>query len=421
MPIPDASIARMLADTFGTPAYVYSAPALRRAADDCLAFPHAFGLTVRFAMKAAPNAAILRLFADKGLHFDASSVWEARRAIVAGIEPSKISLSTQELGEGFVDLVRQGVTVNACSLRQLDLYGKAFPGSRAGVRLNPGAGAGHNNRTNTGGPASSFGIWHEAVPRILEIAAIHGLTIFRLHTHVGSGGDPALWKRVATLSLRYLSDFPDVTVVNLGGGFKVARMPGESQSDLQSAGSAIKTIFLQTAEATGRRLHLEIEPGTYLTALAGAVLTRIQDIVETGSEGYSFLKLDCGLNDILRPSLYGARHGLRHFSRRERASEMAENASAKPFVVVGHCCESGDLLTPAPGQPELLEPRELPPCEVGDLLAIEGAGAYVSAMCAMNYNSFPAAPEILLDPPAAPRLIRRRQLFEEVFRNETGL
>jgi diaminopimelate decarboxylase len=419
MVIPDATTAHSLAETFGTPAYIYSEPALRRAAEDCLAFPNPFGLTVRFAMKALPNAAVLQLFDECGLHFDASSVWEARRALAAGIEADKISLSSQELGAGFEELVRLGVKVNACSLRQLDLYGKAFPGTSVGVRLNPGAGSGHNNRTNTGGPASSFGIWHENIPRILEIAAIHDLTIHRLHTHVGSGGDPAVWRKVATLSLRHLPDFPEVKTLNLGGGFKVARMPGEAQSDLQTVGRAVKTILEQTAAETGRRLHLEIEPGTYLTALAGVVLSRVQDIVDTGSKGYTFLKLDCGLNDILRPSLYGARHDFRVFPRRE-GSASKPTAEPKAVVVVGHCCESGDLLTPAAGQPELLEPRLLPPCEIGDIVCIEGSGAYVSAMCAQNYNSFPVSPEILLQPPHPPRLIRQRQPFEEVWQNECG-
>ncbi|NQY32761.1 MAG: diaminopimelate decarboxylase, partial [Coraliomargarita sp.] len=167
----DYTTSRTVADHFGTPVYVYDMATLKANAADVLAFPNAYGLTARYAMKASPNAAILKLFKEAGLHIDASSGYEVRRAVAAGIEPQTISLSSQELPKDFAELYEMGIEINACSLNQLERFGKAFPGRTIGLRFNPGAGSGGNNRTNVGGPSSSFGIWHEWIDRVKEILA----------------------------------------------------------------------------------------------------------------------------------------------------------------------------------------------------------------------------------------------------------
>ena len=147
-----------------------------------LAFPNAFGLTARFAMKASSNRTILRLFNSIGLHIDASSAYEVKRAMLAGIEPAKISLSSQQLPDNIAELTKLGVKYNACSIHQLEEYGKVAPNTEVGVRINPGLGSGGTKRTNVGGPASSFGIWYEYIPQIKETAQKYGLKIVRIHT-----------------------------------------------------------------------------------------------------------------------------------------------------------------------------------------------------------------------------------------------
>ena len=398
-----------IAERFGTPTYVYSEAALRKTAEEALSFPAPYGLKVRFAMKATPTAAILRLFNSMGIGIDASSVYEARRAIAAGIPATDISLSTQELPEDFVELVEAGIEINACSLNQLERYGKAFPGTSVGVRLNPGAGTGHNNRTNTGGKSSSFGIWYEYVDSILDVSEKYNLKIVRLHTHIGSGGDPEKWQQTAMLSLNSIDRFPDVHTVDLGGGFKVARMPDEQQSDMQVVGEAVCKVFESVYERTGRKLKMEIEPGTFLTANGAALLTHVQDLVDTAEGGYSFIKANCGMNDILRPSIYGARHMI---------TVLNDAAEKKPYIVAGHCCESGDILTPKAGEPEMLETRELNEASIGDLLLIEGAGAYCSGMPAKNYNSFPETAEVMVRCDGTLLLIRKRQELAQIIQNE---
>jgi diaminopimelate decarboxylase len=218
---------------------------------------------------------------------------------------------------------------------------------------------------------------------------------------------------VAGMTMAFVERFTSATILNLGGGFKVGRMPGEKSTDLQVVGAPVKELFAAFAERTGRKIHLEIEPGTYLLANAGAILTKIQDLTDTGAGGYSFLKLDTGMTELLRPALYGSQHPMIVVPRDEtRAANPAK------YIAAGHCCESGDMLTPQAGNAETLEPRETVEARIGDWLVIEGAGAYSSAMSAVNYNSFPQAPEVLLRESGEPVLIRRRQTLEQVVANE---
>jgi len=202
---------------------------------------------------------------------------------------------------------------------------------------------------------------------------------------------------------------PAVITVSLGGGFKVARVPGEQATDLAAVGSVVRQAFVGFHRRTGRRLHLEIEPGTYLVANAGVVVATCVDVVDTGQDGYLFAKLDAGMTEVTRPSLYGAQHPI---------AVLAEGRPAARVVFVGPCCESGDILTPAPGDPEALAPREVARPEIGDLVVVGGAGAYCAAMSTGNYNSYPLAPEVLREPDGRLRLVRRRQSLEQMLANE---
>ena len=399
---------------FGTPCFVYDEATLRDNAKAVLDFPHAFGLFPRYAMKAAPTAAILRIFNEEGLGIDASSIHEVERAVRAGFGTESISLSTQELADDFIYWAQDGIRINLCSLHQIHKIGRWGKVRRVGLRFNPGKGSGGNNRTNVGGPASSFGIWKDDLGEAINLCKEYKLTVERIHTHIGSGSDPEVWKTVASMTLDLARSFPSVDTINLGGGYKVARMPDEKATDLQEVGAPVKKLFEEFAAETGRKLKLEIEPGTFLLAHACSLVTRIQDITSTGNEGYRFLKLDSGMTEILRPSLYGAQHPIHLVCEpgQEKFRELMDQ------VVVGHCCESGDLLSPAPGDPETLAPRNLIRGEIGDFCVIEGAGAYCSSMSAKNYNSFPEAAEVLRREDGRLALIRKRQTFDQIIENE---
>ena len=404
-----ADVAAEVRRRFGTPCYVYDRAALEGAARAALAFPAPFGLTVRYAMKANPSRGILTLFRDLGLHVDASSDYEVERALRAGFAPDRVQLTSQMPSRALREHVARGVLFNACSLHQLEEFGRLAPGGEVSVRMNPGLGTGSTKRTNTGGPASSFGIWHEAMGEVVAIARRHRLRVRRLHSHVGSGTDPEVWKRCARMTLDLVQALPEVAIVNLGGGFKVGRMPEEPSVDLVDVGAHVRREIEEFRARDGRPLHLEIEPGTFLVANAGAIVASCVDVVDTGAEGYLFAKLDAGMPEITRPSLYGAQHPIDVLARgREQAA----------VVFVGPCCESGDILTPAPGDPEALAPRWVPRPQIGDLVMVGGAGAYCAGMATINYNSYPQAPEAMLGSDGRLTLLRRRQAPEQVWQNE---
>ena len=397
---------------WGTPVFVYDEAIMHQQAQQALAFSAPFGLTVRYAMKTNPNSNILRIFNDMGIAIDAGSGWEVERALKAGIDPKNILITGQELPKNLVELVGKGVQFNACSLYQLQKYGSKYPGTNVTIRINPGLGSGHSNKTNVGGPASSFGIWHECIDRINDLAKEHNLNINRLHTHIGSGSDPAVWVKAAEMSLDHVRALPNVTILNLGGGFKVARTQEEVATDLRKISSAVADVLQTFYDKTGRKIHLEIEPGTFLMANAGSLITTIHDIVDTGDDGYTFLKIDSGMTEILRPTLYGAQHPL----------VVARDGSEKAqYIVAGHCCESGDILTTDPDNPALLKTRLLKKANIGDVLVIEGVGAYCAAMSAINYNSFPRSPEVVKRTGGTFVEIARRQTLEEMLQLETSI
>ncbi len=404
-----AADAAAVRERFGTPCYVYDRATLEDAARTLLAFPAPFGFTPRYAMKANPCGAILRLFEALGLHIDASSDYEVERALHAGFAPDRIQLTSQMPSRRLAQWVERGVRYNACSLHQLARFGAGFPGGSLTIRVNPGLGSGAVNRTNTGGPASSFGIWHEHLDEALAIAATHRLRVGGLHTHIGSGTDPAIWKKTTRMSLDIAARLPDATTMNLGGGFKVGRMPDEPSADFADIGTHVRSELEAFRDRTGRALHLEIEPGTALVANAGAIVATCIDVVDTGPSGYRFAKLDTGMPEVTRPSLYGAQHPI---------VVLADGRPREKVVFVGPCCESGDVLTPAPGDPEALAPRDVPAPAVGDLVVVGGAGAYCAGMSTINYNSYPQAPEVLRERDGTLRLVRRRQTFDQMLANE---
>jgi diaminopimelate decarboxylase len=379
--------AEHLVAAHGSPLFVYAEAVLGAQAQALASVPAPYGYTPRYAMKANPHPKVLEILRVKGINIDASSAYEASKALDLGFKPEQILLTSQQLADNLEELIGEGVEFNATSLHQLESYGQLFPGTAVGVRLNPGIGSGHSVKTNVGGVTSSFGIWHEYIPKIHAVCDRYNLTIKRVHTHIGSGTDPAIWQESTKISLELLKSFPDASIVNLGGGFKVGRLDDELSTDLNVVGEAIAAELRSFAVSTGRELHLELEPGTFVVANAGILISRIIDIVDTGSEGFNFIKLDTGMNDILRPSLYGAQHPI---------SVLNDSADELDYVVVGHNCESGDLLTPAYGQAETLGPRRLGRAKIGDLVLIGGVGAYCASMSAHGYNSYPSAAEIVI-------------------------
>jgi diaminopimelate decarboxylase len=363
------------------------------------------------------------------MRIDASSLNEAQRAVAAGIGAERIMLTTQEVPRGpdradLERLIDAGMKYNACSLLQLELVADfaSRRGAPLALRVNPGAGAGESVTRNTGDKYSSFGIHLDQVPRALEFAKASGVVIGGVHVHIGSGGDPESWRanidRMLAITERH---FPEAKVLNLGGGFKEARMPDEQPADIEALGAYAKQQFEVHAARTGQRLEMGVEPGTYVVANAGYLVTTVIDKKSSGPDGFEFLILDGGMESSTRPLLYGSRHPFDVVSQGgELLSSEHAGADALPArVICGKCCESGDCQTlDAHGH---IAPRPMADAAVGDHVIVGGAGAYVSAMTLVGYNSHPQAPEVLLRPDGTLRIIRQRQTLEQLCQNELGL
>lgn len=384
----DSGELHKLASEHGTPLYVYSRSSLAERAKKLLNLTLPYGLTVRYAMKANNHPDIIMLFQKAGLSFDASSSYEAIELLDLGVPGEKISLSSQQPAHNLVELLNAGVRFVATSLHQLELFA-ATPGRPQSValRVNPGVGAGHNNRNMTGGANSSFGVWNDYVPDALQLAAEQGIMVDRLHIHIGSGADPSMWGKMMESALDIAETMPDVSTLDIGGGFKIRRFGDEKEADMSAIGDEFGRLLQGFADKTGRKLHLEIEPGTWLVGHAGVLLTGIVDMVDTGADGHKFLRLNTGMNDFARPTMYGSQHEI---------AVLNDSKSKESYVLVGHNCETGDIITTAPTDPEGIEPRKLNVAKIGDVVAIYDTGAYCRSMSHKGYNSYPNAREIMV-------------------------
>lgn len=403
-----------ITNEFGTPLFVYSQSEIEKRCDIALSFPNEFGLTVRYAMKANPNATVLKVMKKKGIHIDASSIYEVERALLVGFSPDEIMLTSQEISSNLKTLIEKGIFFNACSIHQLETFGKLFPGKNLAIRINPGLGSGATQKTDVGGTTSSFGIWHEYMEDVKKIREKYNLKITKVHTHIGSGSDPEVWKAVSHYTLEYAEMFPECNTVNLGGGFKVGRMLDEKTTDLQKIGQPVKELFKEFFQKHGRKLKLEIEPGTHMMALCGSLISRVVDKVNTGSKGFEYIKLDTGMDANTRPSLYGSRHPLITV-----AANGTIPKNTKDYVVVGHCCESGDIFTQKEGGAP--ETRTIHEANIYDLIVMEGTGAYCSSMSTKNYNSYPETAEVLIPKSGKAVLIRKRQELTQIMQNELNI
>ena len=420
---------RQIAQTFGTPVYAYDERLIEEKCRAVLSMPNAFGHTSRYAMKANSNRMLLRIIHAQGMHIDASSLNEVRRAVLAGIPYEHILLTTQEvpLGEDRTDLqamLLKGLQYTVASLRQLTLVAPfaAQHGISLSMRIHPGVGSGESATRNTGDHYSCFGVHLTNLQEALDIATKHGVRFTRVHTHIGSGGDPEVWRSNIDLELGILErHFPDAHIINFGGGLKEARMPGESKADIALLGEYAKQLIEAFYAKTGRKLHMETEPGTYIMANAGYIITEVLDKKSTGEGGFHFLVADGGMNLNARPAMYGSRHPIYLVSSRDGSLISSEYdpqtlASGYDAVVAGPCCESGDAQTlDAEG---LSEARVMAEPNIGDFLVIGGAGAYCAAMTPFNYNTHLQAAEILFTREGNLKLIRKQQTLEQIVQNE---
>ena len=421
----DASIIAQIADTYGTPVYVYDEDTILRRCNECLNMPNAYGLTVRYAMKANSNRRLLKIISGTGLHLDASSLNEVIRAHIAGVPYEKIMLTSQEVPAGadkakLEELLLLGLNYNACSLRQLRSIADfaVDNGIDPGIRVHPGIGSGESSTRNTGDDYACFGIHLSDLEEALTFARSKGIKFRHIHEHIGSGSDSEIWRQNIDVELDIIGKyFPDAETVCFGGGLKEARMSDEHSADLEQLGNYAKNQIEDFYRKTGRKLKMEIEPGTFIIANSGFALTRIIDKKSTSRT--NFIVTDGGMEINARPLLYGSRHPVYIVSsdgKTVKSSEFGGTVGDYSAVVAGKCCESGDCQTLDPDGHII--PRLMAEPDIGDIAVIGGTGAYCSSMSPFNYNSHAQAPEVLFAADGDMKLIRKRQTLEQMLENE---
>jgi diaminopimelate decarboxylase len=398
-----------IAKRFGTPTYVYDMTTIAEKVADLAAFD-----VIRFAQKANSNIAILDRLRRLGVVVDAVSEGEVRRGLAAGYQahgnPHPIVFTADVFDRAAIELVKElKLHVNCGSPDMIDQLGEVYPGATITLRINPGFGHGHSQKTNTGGPQSKHGIWIDQVDDCLRRADRHNIVVTGLHMHIGSGTDLEHLSQVCSALEKVAHTIGrTLQTISAGGGLPVPYRSGQTYVDLAQYFSLWDATRKRLQEKFGHPLQLEIEPGRYLVAESGYLIAEIRAIKEMGEN--TFYLLDAGFNDLARPILYGSYHPISIAHRTPRPSALDHDV-----VVGGPLCESGDIFTQEEGG--FVAKRSLPAASVGDLLVLEVAGAYGFVM-ASNYNSRCRAEEVLIENGQL-HSIRKRETFEDLIRGES--
>jgi diaminopimelate decarboxylase len=392
--VPLAEIARR----FGTPCYVYSRAAIEAAYREYASSLRGVDSLVCYSVKANSNLAVLALLANLGAGFDIVSGGELARVLAAGGNPRKTVFSGVGKTESEIELAldRNILCINLESEAELERVERLArrKGRRAPVafRVNPDVDAKTHPYISTGMRENKFGVAHTDAERLYARAAtLPAIEVIGIGCHIGSQlAEPApllaAVERLAALADRIEAAGVRLRHIDIGGGLGIRYKDEEQRPPREFIAGALRVLG-------GRRQTLIVDPGRSIVGNAGVLLTRVE-YVKPGSPR-SFLVIDAAMNDLIRPSLYGAWHDVR----------PVRESSAPPAVydIVGPVCESADFLA---------KDRSLAAGE-GDLLAIMSAGAYGMAMSS-NYNSRPRAAEVLVDGTES-LLVRRREAVEELF------
>ncbi len=393
-----------IAAAVGTPTYVYSAAILE---SNYQAYGKAFGgqnVGIHFALKANGNLAVVAFLAGLGAGADIVSLGELERALAAGIPPDRIVFSgVGKTREELTAAVSVGIgQVNVESepeLEALDQVARAVGRrQRIALRVNPDVDALTHEKISTGKRGDKFGIPFDRAPEVYRrAAALPGIDPVGLAVHIGSqlidlAPYRAAYRKLVELTQAIRQAGLPVTTLDLGGGIGVAYKDERPPSLTEYAGVV--------CEALGNLgCRLAIEPGRSVVASAGILLSRV--VYRKTSETNNILILDAGMNDLMRPSMYGAYHSILP------VQEPAPGVPVGPVDVVGPVCETGDTFARS---------RMLPPIETDNLVVFSAAGAYGSSMSS-TYNGRPLAAEVLVRGDRFD-IVRPRQAVKAMFADE---
>ncbi|GHB78253.1 diaminopimelate decarboxylase [Persicitalea jodogahamensis] len=391
-----------LTQQHGTPLYVYDGSIIRRQVKSLQDAFADVDMRIKYACKANTNLAILRLMRELGVEIDVVSMGEMQMALLAGYAPEQLTFTPSGVPfEEVREAVEAGAKINVDSLPLLEWFGQNYGDTQPClIRLKPNVAAGGNAKIMTGHSDSKFGISVLLLDDIMNIVERYNLKIIGLHQHTGSDIKEAdAFLQASEVIFKAAMRFPDLEIIDLGGGFKVSYKPGDTTTDMQRLGAEITRGFQDFCQSYGRELQLWFEPGKYLVSECGQLLVQATVIKEDPAR--DFVHVDSGLNHLIRPMMYGSYHHILNLSN--------PDGPARNYDVVGYICETDTFATD----------RELPEVRPGDILAFLNAGAYGFTMSS-HYNARYRPAEVLVDEGEA-RLVRRHETLDDLLRTQLDL
>jgi len=398
----DKSLLVKIAEEFGTPVYVYHAERIKEQYDKLQKAFDIPGVRFFYACKALTNINILRLIRSIGCNIDCSSINEVMLALKAGFAPKNILYTSNNISFSEIEQAQEfAVNINIDSISNLEKFGKRFGHSYpVGIRLRPNIMAGGNLKISTGHQDSKFGIPMEQIDRVVEIVKQTNLHIRHLHIHTGSDiKDVEVFAKGIEVLLDIAPYFPELEVMDLGGGFKVPYKPGDEQTDIRALGGKVAEEFDQFLHQPEKKTEVWFEPGKFLVSSAGYLITQVNVLKESVSN--TFAGVDTGLNHFIRPMFYGAYHTIENISNPQGPLNV--------YTVVGNICETDTFA----------QARQINEIREGDYLLFHNAGAYGFEMSS-NYNSRCRPAEVLVREGKA-HLIREREQFDDLLSKQIDL
>lgn len=394
-----------LVKEFGSPLYVYNESILRERCRDMaglLSYPK---FVSNYSIKANSNLELLKIVREEGLHADAMSPGEIHVLLKAGYKPEELfyvgnNVSAEEL----LFAVEKGVLVSCDSISQLKLFGRINPGGRVAVRFNPGVGAGHHEKVVTAGKNTKFGVNISLVPEVKAVLREYNLKLVGINQHIGSlFMEPEPYLEGVKSLLAIAAQFEELEFIDMGGGFGIPyrKQEGQHRLSLGDTGTRLTELLNNWTDGYGKKIMIKMEPGRYVVAECGVLLGTVYAIKKNYEKTY--IGTDLGFNVLARPMIYDSHHDIEAY----RGGSLLKQAAGETATVVGNICETGDIIA---------KDRHLPQLTEGDIIGVMDAGAYGYSMSS-NYNNRLRPAELLIGLDGSTRLIRRRDIFEDLVRN----
>jgi diaminopimelate decarboxylase len=388
-----------IANSFGSPVYVYDAAQIEKRFNTLTKAFEKWPTKFFYACKALTNVNILKVVKQLGGNLDCVSVNEVRLGLHAGFEPHQILYTPNCVDFTEIETVKaMGVNINIDNISILEQFGTKYGNSYPIlIRLNPHITAGGNYKISTGHIDSKFGISVHQMRHIERIVKTTKINVAGLHMHTGSEiKDINVFLQGLEILFEAATHFPDLKYIDLGSGFKVPYKDDDKETDVNKLATQVAQAFKNFEAETGKTLEVWFEPGKYLVSESGYFITKANVIKQTTAT--TFVGINSGFNHLIRPMFYEAYHKIINISNPDGAERI--------YTVVGNICETDTFAWD----------RTLPEVREGDYIVFKNAGAYGFEMSS-NFNSRFKPAEILYINNEA-KLIRKADVFEDLLKNQ---